>query len=520
MSPFPSKWRPTLTMVVVAMLLSVLCLPLGGIWLFRFYDSQLVRETERELIVQGAFVNALVVRELGLNLYDPTSLTVDASDKENGVFDLVLPQLDLSSSPILPPRPDALEPEVRPIQLFVNLGQNIRQVIFDAQKTTLAGFRVLDPNGVVIAGRTETGQSLAHVPEVAMALNGNYASAIRERISDEPSPPIYSVSRGTDIRVFVAMPIEYEGKIAGVVYLSRTPSHFLRELYGQRWKIGLAIIFMLAVTLIIAFIFIRTIREPIVALNARTVRIAKGDRTALEPLAHHGTREVASLSQGLLSMSEKLQDRSDYIRNFATHVSHELKSPLTSIRGAAELMTDNESDMTSETRQKFLGNIVSDTDRLSRLLDRLRDLAATDSHKIHGTCTLHDILEELRQKNENLEIHVDNCDCRVPLPLENAAIIFSNLADNASRHGAARFSIETSQSGTESRFKVSDDGEGISSANRDKIFELFFTTRRDHGGTGMGLGIVRSILDAYGGSITLLETQSGAVFEISLPHAN
>jgi len=60
----PNKWRPSLSMVVVSMLIFILCLPITGIWLFRFYDSQLVRETEQELIVQAAFIEAIIVEHL------------------------------------------------------------------------------------------------------------------------------------------------------------------------------------------------------------------------------------------------------------------------------------------------------------------------------------------------------------------------------------------------------------------------------------------------------------------------
>ncbi|MEM9277951.1 MAG: ATP-binding protein [Pseudomonadota bacterium] len=518
MKPFPQKWRPSLGMIVVMMLLVVLCLPLGGIWLFRFYDRHLVRQTESELIVQGAFLKAIVVRELSEQNFDPARLSVNAVARKDPTFNIILPQLDLSSSPILPRRADAKWNEIRPTPIFSTLGNDIQETILAAQKTTLAGYRILDPNGIVIMGRSETGQSLAHVPEIKQALAGQYSSVIRKRVSDNPTPSIYSISRGTGIRVFVAMPIEYQGKIAGVVYLSRTPSHFLRELYGQRWNVAIAIVFILAITLVIGLIFVRTIKGPVDALNARTSRIAKGDRTALEPLAHHGTREIANLSQGLLSMSEKLQDRSDYIRTFATHVSHELKSPLTSIKGAAELMADQDSEMSAQAQRKFLKNIINDTDRLSQLLDRLRDLAAADSLATEGECRLGDVTGSLRHQFPDLRVSCDNDDQMIPLPIESAMIVFSNMADNSTRHGATGFDIQSSMNSSGLSLKFSDDGKGISEANREKVFELFFTTRREHGGTGMGLGIIQSILRTHGGSITLINSSAGAVFEITLPN--
>ena len=517
MKPFPQKWRPSLSMVVVAMLLFVLCLPLGGIWVFRFYDSQLVRETENELIAQGAFIKAIARQELEKAGLDPAALAIRAPVRKDRQFHLILPQLDLSTSYVQPPRADAAPPEALVDPAFLAMGRELGQILHEAQKTTLAGFRVLDPNGVVVAGGSETGLSLANVGEVQIALNGRYASVIRQRISDNPSPRIYSISRGTGIRVFVAMPIEYEGKVAGAVYLSRTPSHFLRELYDQRWKIGAAISFMLIITLIIAFIFIRAIKGPVDALNARTKRIAAGDRSALEPLDHHGTREIASLSQGLLSMSEKLQNRSDYIRNFANHVSHELKSPLTSIKGAAELLREEGEDR--EARQKFLGNIVDDTDRLTRLLDRLRELAAADSLAVSGSTPVEAVLQKLRALQPALTItHSGQPNTEIPLPLESAIMVFANLADNSVRHEASEMVIRSSSDETGLVIQVRDNGTGISAANREKVLELFFTTRRTRGGTGMGLGIVQSALQSCDASLSVLPSEGGACFEITFPH--
>ena len=204
---------------------------------FGFYDSHLVRETEGELIVQGAFVKAMMVRELEKRAFDVDGLQSVPSQSKPAAYNPIPPKLDLSSTSVLPPRPEAKRVEIRPNTTLLDIGQDIKHAVFEAQKTTLAGYRILDLNGIVIAGRTETGQSLSHVPEVKKALSGHYASVIRQRVSDNPSPPIYSISRGTGIRVFVAMPIDFKGKIVGAVYLSRTPSHFLREMYGQRWKI-------------------------------------------------------------------------------------------------------------------------------------------------------------------------------------------------------------------------------------------------------------------------------------------
>ena len=126
---------------------------------------------------------------------------------------------------------------------------------------------------------------------------------------------------------------------------------------------------MIVPTLLIGFLFHRTITEPMRELIERTHLIGKGDRDALRPLQRHGTREFARLSQSFLEMARRLNTRSSFISTFATHVSHELKSPLTSIQGAAELLRDDVDapSMDDEDRRKFLDNIIADADRLTTI---------------------------------------------------------------------------------------------------------------------------------------------------------
>ncbi len=95
-------------------------------------------------------------------------------------------------------------------------------------------------------------------------------------------------------------------------------------------------------------------------------------------------------------------------------------------------------------------------------------------------------------------------------------IVLGNLLENAVQHGADRISI-IAERGQNIRLKVRDNGVGITEANRSRIFEHFFTTRRESGGTGLGLGIVKAILVAHGGDVELNErVMNGAEFVITL----
>ena len=101
----------------------------------------------------------------------------------------------------------------------------------------------------------------------------------------------------------------------------------------------------------------------------------------------------------------------------------------------------------------------------------------------------------------------------------SSLIVLSHLADNAMRHKATAIRMEAVDARTTLLLTVSNDGEPISAPNRDRIFDAFFTTRRDQGGTGMGLAIARAVMASHGGSIRLRPTDEGAAFELQFPVA-
>jgi signal transduction histidine kinase len=310
-----------------------------------------------------------------------------------------------------------------------------------------------------------------------------------------------------------------------VVYASRTPSNVFIYLYEQRAKVVLAILSMIVPTLLIGILFHRTITEPMRELNERSNLIGKGDRNALRPLKRHGTSEFARLSQSFLEMARRLNARSSFISTFATHVSHELKSPLTSIQGAAELLRDDldapAPAMSDQDRRKFLDNIIADADRLAKISTRLRDFARAENPIAVGFAKLSSAITGLRATFPSLEIRASGeLDTPMRISEENADIIFANLADNAARHGSTALELSALRQDNLLSVKVGDNGEGVSPNNRAHIFDSFFTTRRDSGGTGMGLAIVRAMLDAHGGAIRLLDTAAGTAFELTIPLAD
>lgn len=511
-------------MITAAVILSVLVLPLIGLIFFRLYENQLVRQTESELIAQAALMAAVYQRAIAEA--EPHAFPIGA---ERPVHDPaieideryapILPRLDLASSQILDARPPALASDAVPSDDALRIGAELTGIIEQTQRTTLAGFRLLDAQGRVIGGRGDVGLSFAHTPEVQEAMAGRFSAVMRMRDEDSPTPPLYSISRGAKIRIFITFPVFVDGRVRGVVYASRTPDNILRNLYHERDKVAAAAFVALLAALIIGAVFVRTIGRPMRELAQRAEAITKGQTGAIGPLSRHGTRELASLTRSFMIMARRLSDRSNYLSGFANHVSHELKTPLTAIKGAAELMRDADTAMTQEERERFLSNVLADVERISALLDRLREMARADNPQLGGAVRLGELAAPLRERFQALDLDVSGGDVMLSLSLENAQIVFGHLLDNAVRHGAKRVAISAKEEGGACRIRVADDGAGVSIGNRERIFDPFFTTRRGEGGTGMGLGIVRALMRAHGGDVTLAAGEAGAVFELTLPPA-
>jgi two-component system sensor histidine kinase CreC len=151
MSPadIPDKWRPSLGLVVYAMLSTVIVLPLVGLFFFRIYDNQLIHQTKAELIAQSKVLAVIYAREVaakipaGIQL--GAELAADARPDPADQFAPIKPALDLASNDLLARRPDARPPPSPPDQAYVDIGTRLLPIIDETQKVTLAGFRILDP---------------------------------------------------------------------------------------------------------------------------------------------------------------------------------------------------------------------------------------------------------------------------------------------------------------------------------------------------------------------------------------
>jgi hypothetical protein len=207
----------------------VLMVPLLAILALRLYDNYLLRQTERQLISQSVAI-AEIYRELWLQeqgqvtLSDTPSPTPDFRQpgKGDAAFIPIEPVSSLRYG-VLPPQPEDLPMAERRDTPEVRAGRRMHAMLRRMQVYNLSAVRILDAAGCVVATtRGEDGLCLTSLPEVQTALAGHYTAVVRERISDEPLPPISEVRSRGSTRVFTALPVFSAGSVVAVVRASRT----------------------------------------------------------------------------------------------------------------------------------------------------------------------------------------------------------------------------------------------------------------------------------------------------------
>lgn len=261
-------------------------------------------------------------------------------------------------------------------------------------------------------------------------------------------------------------------------------------------------------TLVLALLLARLLLRPVTALAQAARAIRHGAPPA--PLDHYGTRELRALGASVLDMGRVLQNREATIRSFTDHVTHELKTPVSAIAAAAELLA--EGDLAPEDR-RLLDQISGANRQMQAQLAALRAVAAAREPAFQGQTDLDSMAPALRTAHPELALQIAGGTVALPLSAAGLRVVLDQLLGNAARHGAGTVRLTA----TPGRLVVTDDGPGVSPGNRDRIFAPFFTTARDTGGTGMGLTIARNVMQAHGGEISLLPDGPGANFDLRFP---
>lgn len=285
---------------------------------------------------------------------------------------------------------------------------------------------------------------------------------------------------------------------------------------------------------LLAIIISRSIALPMQKMAGVAQGITRGDYSETAPST--GPNEVQALAQSINAMSQQVQATQQVQRDFLANVSHELKTPLTSIQGFAQAILDGTA-ASPETLKRSANIIYDEADRMRRLVEGLLDLARLDAGlralrrvPLDLRSMLEAIAEKFgpRAKAKGLELQTE-----LPFSLptligdaDRLAQVFTNLLDNALKHtpvgGRVMLSASTVAEGVV--ISVKDSGPGIPPKDLHRIFERFYQvdkSRAQAEGLGLGLAITKEIVEAHGGSVSV-ESQvgQGAKFSVRLPLAH
>jgi len=401
--------------------------------------------------------------------------------------------------------------------LEVDPAAEVRQVLSRHQDTPLPVFFVT-VEGIV------TGPVPGPLPEVVAR---RVAALVDE----------YERGRGREDRWVGVAVVDVIGKTEGhVVVLPRRPGWaVLREL--GPWGLGSAALTAIGIAALLAWLAFAPAHRRLKALEDAATRLGSGDLTARAP--EDGADEISRVSRAfnqtadaLAAQIQRVTSEQDVRRQLLADVSHELHTPLTTIRGYIETLRMRDLPITDADRERYLAVVDDEAVRLEHLIGDLLDLAKMEAGGQglrKEPVPVQSLWTRLRDRHgptargAGVTLVFDETDEDVmadPGCLEQA---LSNLVGNAIRFtpdgGSVRLSVHALPSG-DIRFDVADTGVGLSAADQARVFERFYKqdASRSRGGTGLGLSIVRAIAQAHGGQATVASTPGrGSTFSVMIP---
>ena len=396
---------------------------------------------------------------------------------------------------------------------------------------------LLDPNGKVqLDSYGEIQGTRLEYPEIVSILvkgqNVDYGvHELETGISLDTSHLLFT-RRSTAAWVgYCTAGVVYASDVIGVLLLVSPVQEIMQNLYQLQDQMILIFAAIAVTSLVCAWVFSRVITRPIAGLNRGIQKMSKGDFSARVKV--RGSGEMKQLAKAFNSMSEKLETLDQSRNQFVSNASHELKTPLATMKIMIESLI-YQPDMDKNLRTEFMTDINNEIDRLSAIVSDLLTLVQMDSQNVKLTRenlsiaqlikdNAHRLTPIANQKGQKIVLQLqDPCDIYADKSKLNQVIY--NLMENAVKYtqasGVIRVSLQ--RQGRNAIFKVSDNGPGIPKENLPHIFDRFYRVdkarSREKGGTGLGLSIVHQLVLLHGGAINVeSEEGRGATFIVELP---
>lgn len=333
--------------------------------------------------------------------------------------------------------------------------------------------------------------------------------------------------------ITVIAPVNYEYSPKGylLIHKDMSDSEYMENLFLRTILITVVVIYILSFMILLAFRFF--VYHPLSKITEAARQYASGNLDYEIPVDTED--EMGYLSASLNYMSSQLRDMEDYQKKFVANVSHDFRSPLTSIKGYVEAIADG--TIPPELHEKYLKIILFETERLTDLTRDLLTLNEFDTKNLLLNREKFDIHEIIKNVAASFEGHCTEKKISIELVLATKHLetnadkrkiqqVLYNLLDNAIKFSepGSTITIETTERGDKIYTSVKDEGIGIPRASLNKIWERFYKTDlsrgKDKKGTGLGLAIVKEAIQLHGENINVISTEGvGTEFIFSLPRA-
>ena len=363
---------------------------------------------------------------------------------------------------------------------------------------------------------SKVGEDHSQWRDVHLALQGQYGA---RATPDVPGDPKSSV-------MFVAAPVRVDGQIIGAVSVGKPVQSFGQFIDAARRKTLLVgATSVVAVLLLVVILSVWLVRP--FGVIADYVRYVRAQRSFSLPRL--GRRALGAIGAAYDEMRAALAGR-NYVADYVQTLTHEVKSPLSAIRGAAELLQEN---MPEADRTRFIGNIVRETQRIQELVDRMMELTALESRRTLDQTASVDLRALLDEVATSAQASGAARGVRVELLPGDAASVdgdafllrraLTNLVDNAidfsPREGLVTLALQ--RRGRSVDITVQDHGPGVPEYAEGKVFEKFYSLARPNSNkksTGLGLSFVKEIAELHHGRVSLKNAGGGGARALlSLP---
>lgn len=326
-------------------------------------------------------------------------------------------------------------------------------------------------------------------------------------------------------------PLLVKGKALGQLFVAQDISRDQTMFLAMVRSLGIASLLSLLAVTVVVTVYIQRSLQPLRQISHLAGTISAADLGQARLHLHHAPTEVRELAQMCDMMLERLSAAWEQQRQFVGNVSHELRTPLTIVHGYLQSVLRRRTNLT-ETQIEALETAASEADSTIRLLQDLLDLARADTGHLHfytESLILNDLVVEVaamaeRYSNRAIAIEATTTPIAAKADRNRLKQVLLNLIDNAVKYSepSQPVILKLDQVGEQAIIQVCDHGFGIPLQHQTRIFERFYrideARARSTGGVGLGLSIVKTLVEGMGGSVTVRSKLSeGSVFTVTLP---